>query len=70
MSGSPYEIIFNDLFRFDLLKPSAPPSVSPGIFIYPLLRIAFATLLNKNASPDFVGKGFVARTRFELVSPP
>jgi len=43
----------------------------PGrFFLLVLMRITFATLLNKNASPDFVGKGFVARTRFELVSPP
>jgi hypothetical protein len=36
-------------FAFDLPKAFAPPLAVPGIFLDPLMRIAFATLLNKNA---------------------
>ena len=53
---SPYEIIYNDLFRIDLAKAFAPPSALPGIFLDSLMRITFATLLKKNAFAAFAAK--------------
>ena len=55
---------------FDIPKAFASPAEPPVIFVDSLLRIPFATLLNKNAFAAYAAKAFVARTRFELVSPP